>query len=183
MPDRFIRRALVTGLVTVSLAGCASAPKLTAPLTVPRSVPFAASAGVTDEVRNECLLESNLAEHLRSALSDKYQTVSQADRITSTTPGRTLTAKITQILAPGGGAYSGPKNFTVEGVLRDNGRVIGSFTARRERVSVPRPGTVAVGPSASTCGILLQLSKTMSKDIAQWAREPTMNAQLGFKLF
>lgn len=176
-------RTAWVALIALALVGCASSPTLTTPLTLTRTIPFAASAGVSDEVRNECLLESNLAEHLRTALSGEYQTVNMADRITPTTPGRTLTAKITQILAPGGGAYSGPKNFTVEGVLRDNGRVIGSFTAKRERVSVPRPGTVAVGPNASTCGILLQLSKTMSKDIAQWAREPTMNAQLGFKLF
>lgn len=182
MPDRRFR-PLLTALAALMLTSCATGSKLTAPLTVVRTVPFAASAGVTNEVRETCGLESNFAEHLRSALNDEYVTVTQAERITPTTAGRTLSAKITHILAPGGGAYSGPKNFTVEGVLRDNGRVVGSFTATREAINAPRPGSVAVSPTASTCGQLLQISKMISKDIASWARQPTMNAKLGHKLF
>lgn len=176
-------RPLLTAVTALTLAGCAAGSKLSAPLTVVRTVPFAASAGVTNEVREECGLESNFAEHLRSALSSEYEVVVQAERIAPTTPGRTLSAKITQILAPGGGTYSGPKNFTVEGVLRDNGRVVGSFTAMREVINVPRPSSVAVGPNASNCGQLLQISKQISKDIAGWARTPTMNTKLGYKPF
>jgi hypothetical protein len=166
------RRTLLIAATAFGLGSCASGPALTTPIMLPRTVPFAANAGATDAVRNECLLESNFAEHLRAALGSEYQTVTQAERITPTTPGRTLTARISQVQASGGGGTS----FTVDGVLRDNGRVIGSFTARREK-----PGAASGAAGASRCGQLFQLSKQISQDIAEWARTPRMNAQLGTK--
>jgi hypothetical protein len=155
-------------VLATALAGCAGTPGTETKLTLPRSVPFAATAGVSDAVRDECRLETNFAEQLRTALAGEYSAIQQVERVSPATPGRTLTARITHLQASGPTA-----SFTVDGVLRDNGKVIGSFTARREK-----PGAAT---GASRCGPLFQISKQMSLDIARWVREPQMNAQLGTK--
>ena len=164
--------------IGLGLAGCASGPALTTPITLPRSVPFAASARASETLRDECLLESNLAEHLRNAMGAEFRNITQVERITPATPGRTLTARISRVLMRSGGQANRFTSMAVEGVMRDNGRVIGSFSAYREKIDAAA-GSAAT--RAGSCGQLLQLSKLVSQDIARWAREPRMNAMLGDK--
>jgi len=162
---------VLVSLFTLLLTACASGPASSTPITVLRAIPFASKAEASSIVRNECLLENNLAEQLRAALTGEYTTVTVLDRITPATPGRTLTARITQVVT----LVNGDTTLTVDGVLRENGRVIGSFTARQARPAT-RPGA-----STSQCGSLLQISRVLGREIAAWSRQPSMNAQLASK--
>ena len=60
--------------------------------------------------------------------------------------------------APGGGGYSGSKNVEVEGELRENGEVIGSFTIDRSALFGMTPGT---------CSMLKRVSKKIGEEVAE----------------
>jgi hypothetical protein len=63
--------------------------------------------------------------------------------------------------------------MTVEGVLRDNGREIGSFTAIRYS------GGGVFGGYKGTCAIVGRCAKTLGKDIANWLENPQKGSKLG----
>jgi hypothetical protein len=84
-----------------------------------------------------------------------------------------LELTISQVHAPGGGAFSGAKSMTVKGVLRDNGKEIGSFTATRYS------GGGVFGGYKGTCAIVGRCAKAIGKDIAQWLEDPKKGSELG----
>ena len=84
--------------------------------------------------------------------------------------GRVLALEITEVHAPGGGAFSGPKWMSVKGELFDNGKQIGSFRAKRLSTGG------AFGGFKGTCAIIGRCSKTLGSDIAGWLGSPTPNA-------
>ena len=87
--------------------------------------------------------------------------------------GRVLEMEITEVHAPGGGAFSGAKWMTVNGNLYDRGKSIGSFRAKRYSTGG------AFGGFKGTCAIIGRCSKAIGDDIARWMAAPTPNANLG----
>jgi len=75
--------------------------------------------------------------------------------------------------APGGGAFSGPKWMSVRGALHENGKVIGSFCAKRINGGGP------FGQFKGTCAIVGRSAKVIGRDIAGWLEKPTQDAKLG----
>jgi hypothetical protein len=137
-------------------------------ITVPKKVPYSKDVHIPDAVRAECGLEQKTAEYVRDALGGKFDKVSVADSVSGSTPGKALSLKITSVLAPGGGAWSGPKSVTVEGTLYDGGKTIGSFTARRHTTR-----------GHGTCGMLQRDAKEIADDISKWIGSPGMGDKLG----
>lgn len=148
-------------------------------VTIMKVAVYSPSARPTEAVRKECQLDTKVPNYIGSYAKRHFDQVAFADSVSPTTPGKVMTAKITHILAPGGGAYSGPKALSIEGVLRDNGKVIGTFTARRQVLAYVRPGVVVIGAGASTCGLMDKVAKELGKDVAQWLQAPSMNSKLG----
>lgn len=87
--------------------------------------------------------------------------------------GKLLSVKITGLVGPGGGAWSGAKQVTIDGVLTENGKTLGTFKGMR----VSGGGTF--GAYKGTCSILGRCVKALGKDVAGWLKAPTMNARLG----
>ncbi|MDJ0789643.1 MAG: hypothetical protein QNK05_22845 [Myxococcota bacterium] len=85
--------------------------------------------------------------------------------------GTGLHLEITDLHAPGGGAFTGPKWATVLGELKRGGKVVGSFTAKRF--------TTGFGSFAGTCEIVAKLADTMGQDIADWLANPMQDSLLG----
>lgn len=137
-------------------------------ITVPKKVPFEKGIHVPDAVRAECGLEQKTAEQVRAALGGKFDTVNVAESVSSKTAGKALDMKITNVLAPGGGPWSGPKSVEVRGTLWENGKQLGSFTARR---NTTRGG--------GTCGMLERDAKEIAVDIAKWIESPGKGDRLG----
>ena len=81
--------------------------------------------------------------------------------------------EITEVHAPGGGAFSGPKWMSVKGELYDRGKQIGSFRAKRYSTGG------AFGAFKGSCAIIGRCTKAIGQDIAGWLGAPTQNAQLG----
>jgi hypothetical protein len=128
-------------------------------------------------VRSECQLETKLPQYLAERGRKHFDNVVLADNIGPSSKGRTLSIKILHVLGAGGGVYSGPKSMTIDGVLRENGKVAGTFTASEHFFVRPQPGTIYIG--SGTCKMLDKVSKKLAVDVMRWMEKPTMNAKLG----
>ena len=136
-------------------------------LSIAKKAPFEKGIHIPEAVRAECALEQKVADYVREAVSGEHQ-VQVVDSISVKTAGRALGLTITSVLAPGGGPWSGPKSVTVKGVLWDNGKQIGNFTARRHTTG-----------GGGTCGMLARDAKEIAHDIAKWLGSPGKDDMLG----
>lgn len=133
-----------------------------AAVQVARSIPFAADAGASGNVQSECQLQTLVPAAIQQAGGDVQIVDAPAKG------GRWLELTITQVHAPGGGLFSGPKWMTVSGKLHDRGRVTGSFRASRHS-----------GALKSTCGTLARVATVIGENVAGWLTAPSMDAVLG----
>jgi hypothetical protein len=137
-------------------------------LTIPIRVPIQEGLNVPNAVLVECDLERKLSKYLASEAKGPYKKVIMLPTVSAETPGHTLDIHITQVLAPGGGKWSGPKVLTVAGTLYDNGKVLGTFVAKRQ-----------THKGRHTCGMLQNDADSIAEDIGDWLKKPTMEAKLG----
>lgn len=137
-------------------------------LTVPKKITFQKGASIPDAVRKECGLEEKAAEAVRNDMTGRFDKVVSADSVSAKTTGKALEMHITGVLAPGGGAWSGPKTVTIKGTLWENGKALGNFTATR--------GTTR---GHGTCGMLERDAKAIAGDIGNWMLAPGKDALLG----
>jgi len=82
-----------------------------------------------------------------------------------------LKVEIIDILANGGGFYSGPKIVEIKGTLEKNGKAVASFKARRR--SFP------IGIPRSTCNIVGRDTYALGTDMTTWLKKPVDGATLG----
>jgi hypothetical protein len=164
---RWIERALLIPVLCTPLAGLAAGT-----LNLQDYALYDKSISVSPAIRAECGLEGKVVGYVQSSARgfDKVVLVSDA---TKAGTGKSLAMKITGVTGVGGGAWSGAKYLTIEGILRENGKVTGTFLATR--VS----GGGAFGAYKGTCAILDRCAKTLGTDVASWLQNPVMNARLG----
>lgn len=167
-----MRLVTLNFLATVFIFCVAAAPATAETYTLSSAVPFAEGSGASDEVESECKLESKLPGFIKSA-AKRGITVVLTDESLDDVEGKVLFIEISNVLGTGGGAWSGPKTVSAKGELREAGEVIGSFTATRYSTGG------AFGGFKGTCSILGRCVKSMGKDIANWLKNPTMDAGLG----
>ena len=137
---------------------------------IQRSIPFASTAQVPAAVKESCQLQTKLADFISQSAGGSVQIV---DGALNRKLGRVLEMEITDVHAPGGGAFSGPKWMSVKGELFDRGRQIGSFRAKRYSTGG------AFGGFKGTCSIIGRCTKALGEDIARWLAAPSMNAEIG----
>ncbi|MDJ0785687.1 MAG: hypothetical protein QNK05_02695 [Myxococcota bacterium] len=129
-----------------------------------REIPF--KSAVPKAVREECELQTKVPSFLA-----EYS--SQVKLVDGLGKGRKIEMAITEVHAPGGGAFSGPKWLEVTGTLSENGKKLGSFRAKRFSTGG------AFATFKGTCSIIGRTTRAIGQDIATWLEEPTMNAELG----
>lgn len=147
----------------VAFVGLLATTTAHAATQIARNVPIASYAGATGAVQNECQLQTRVPNAIAQAASD----VVLVDE-----PGgaRWLELEITEVFAPGGGPFSGPKLMTVSGKLHEGGKVVGTFRAKRLSTG---------GFVKGTCATLGGCATAIGRDIAAWLQAPTMDAKLG----
>jgi hypothetical protein len=167
-----IRRLNVAGALLAAAAllllAAGSAPAGEQEIKVMSSIPFEDGKAASQKVQDECELQTKVP-HFLDAYSDRVELIEGA----LGKSGRVLELAISQVHAPGGGAFSGAKSMTVKGVLRENGKEIGSFTATRYS------GGGVFGGYKGTCAIVGRCAKAIGKDIAQWLEDPKKGSELG----
>jgi len=156
-------RGTFVGLLGLLVAGAASGESVQ---VAPRA-PFAEGSRATAAVKEQCGLETKVpalvAEASSLAALAEGETGSEA---------RVLSLRITEVQAPGGGMFSGPKWLEVSGTLREGGRDVASFRAKRLTTGGPFGG-------GGTCGMLGKCAQAIAGDVALWLESPTPGAELG----
>lgn len=137
-------------------------------LNIPIRVPIAEGVNVPNAVLVECEVERKLAKSLASEAKGPYKKVIMKPAISAETPEHALDIKITAMLATGGGRYTGPKSLTAEGTLYAEGKIIGTFVARRHTKR-----------GKHTCRMLNRNAEEIAEDIGKWLKKPIMDARLG----
>ena len=158
----------------VALVGIAALPLIAGAgsqnVVMLRAVPFADDAFVRPAVRDECKLETRVADYIVAASGGAVSTVGE---LTGNGKAAVLDVQITDTTESGNAFAGRHKSLTLQGELRENGKVVGSFLARRSTM-----GGV-FGGYRSNCSFLARCAKTLGRDVAQWLRNPSMNARLG----
>ncbi len=162
---------ILVGLIAAA-AGAALLPMFAAAgngqTVILSQVPFAENAMVRSEVRDQCQLDSKVPAYIVQSASGQIIT---AHELPGT--GRTLEIEIVDA-AEQGNAFTGrAKSLTLSGELREKGKVVGSFRARRSTT-----GGV-FGQYKGNCSFFYRCAKTLGRDVAQWLNNPTMNARIG----
>ena len=152
------------GLVSFASVCFLSVSAANAATQIARSIPFEASAGASGVVQQECQLQTSVPAAIQQAGAD----VTLVD--TPAKNGRWLELSISEVHAPGGGPFSGPKWMAVSGKLFDRGKMLGSFRAKR----VSTGGFVR-----GTCSTLGRCVQAIGQDIAGWLAAPSLNAEIG----
>lgn len=134
---------------------------------VASATPFSEGANVPEKVKAEC----GLAAKLPAAIQQSAD-VELVDKV-DTKAASALELAITEVHAPGGGAFSGPKWMEVQGKLYESGKLVGTFRAKRYST-----GGV-FGGFKGTCPIIGRCAQVIGKDIGQWLQAPAMNSELG----
>jgi hypothetical protein len=133
-----------------------------------RVIPFSEGSQIADKIRSECQLQTQVPHFLDQ--QSKQVTLVDAD------PGKAglvLELSIEEVFAPGGGAWSGPKWMAVVGTLREDGREIARFRAKR------LSGGGMFAGYKGTCAIVGRCAKAIGSDIATWLEKPEDGAHLG----
>ncbi len=133
-------------------------------LTIASPVDFKAGIMVSDAVKAECELLTKVPMYIKQ-FAEKTSSVKLAEGSIGK-KGRVLRVTIEDVLVSG---FGGPKALTIAGSLRENGKLIGTITARRTTMGGP------FGAFTGVCGLLSRCAKTLGKDLAEWLEAPAMD--------
>jgi hypothetical protein len=123
----------------------------------------ATTSTIPPRVKQECSVQKDLSEAVVANAADA--------KLASGKPrsGLYLDLVITEVHAPGGGMFSGPKWIEARGTLQRGGKKLRSFRARRQ----------SGGPFSGTCGLLAKVTSAMGQDIAGWLADESAGSLLG----
>ncbi len=133
---------------------------------IPAEVPYHSDTIAPSKVRAECDLGAKVANFIRKYNRDVEVSDNPAE-------GHYVDMSITQVHAPGGGAWSGPKWMEVTGTLMKDGITVASFRAKRFSTGGAFAGF------KGTCAIIGRCTKAIGKDIGEWLKDPRDGAELG----
>jgi hypothetical protein len=161
--------------VVVFLVYFLAAPALPAmeKLYVQDPVVIDQDASIDPAVRESCKLDARLPFFLYQKINSKFEVI-PAKTPEDAADAKMLTLVIQNVQGDASsGAWFGRKGVTLRGTLRESGKVIGSFNARR------RSTGGALGPFKDGCAIFERCAKELADDVAEWLEKPRMDAWLG----
>ncbi len=146
----------------------------TDPITMAKPVPYADEAVIAGKIKKECDLQNQLAAYTEEyAREDHNITVKFADAVQADSAGMVLDVHIRDAVSEGNPFIGHRKSTLVAGKLYRDAELIGSFVGRRNSMGG------AFGGYKGSCSVLGRTVKALGKDIADWLKSPTMDAQLG----
>ncbi len=167
--------ALLSSVLSAGCAGLDTGGPSARSLIIKKTAAYEEGGDIRRNIKEECELEERLPSVIRKYAERHYDAIYMMDRIPPVTPAKVLTLKISGVSAEKSkGILFGQNTLTVEGILTQNGNVIGSFTDFR--VMGKRPMTEGY---RGICYLLNRSAKRVGKDIGGWLAKPSMNATLG----
>jgi hypothetical protein len=142
-------------------------------LTILKPVGFAERSFVRDAVRKECQLQDKLPQFIAEYAKGDFGEITFLDGAGGgDAPGKVLFVEITEVNESGNAWTGRSKALAIEGELREDGKVIGSFRSRR----ATQGG--AFGGYKGACSFLGRCAKALGKDVAEWLKNPEMNSTI-----
>lgn len=142
-------------------------------VTLKTPIEFENRGEVRDAVLEECRLQEKLQQFITEYSAARNITIEPSNGPVDGASGKVLVIRITDVYAPGGGAYSGGKAVTIEGELTEGGAALGSLRARR--IS----GGGAFAAFKGTCDILGRDVQTLGEDVSRFLTDPGENVRMG----
>ena len=139
----------------------------TPPIPNPSALPYESGIQVRPAIRRECNLERRVADEIASEIDGQFSAMKRVPLANAETPGLVLGMKIINVEG-GVGAARGHKTLTVAGVLYEDGKKIGDFTATRRTKN-----------GRHTCRMLWENIEDIAEDVSRWMQAPTLDAYLG----
>lgn len=171
-PKGFVSRVLCTALC----AAGASLPLLAqaaGAITVQKLAPFDPDLTVPAAVKLECGLTKKIPAYVEQNAKGGFDKITMVDKTSAATPGQSLSMTIVGLSGFAGGVHTGTKHIIIEGTLWENGKVKGTFRAKRKT-------GVSWGPGyTGTCKLLDRCAKSLGKDVAKWLENPGKDSKLG----
>ena len=165
----YTKHLLKSGLIGLLFCGQALAETV----VIDDKVGFAKGASIKSAVRNECGLEDKFANFLEQYISDAGMTVVRASSDAAKGVSKRLHVEIDRVGGAGGGGWTGGKMVHAVGTLKENGKIIGSFSVQRSSSGG------AFGAFKGTCSLMGRDVKSMARDVSEWITSPTKDARLG----
>ena len=163
-----------TWMLCISMGLLAGGAIAADPILVAKPVPFADDAMIAGKIKKECDIQNQLADYLEEyAREEQDLEVKFASVLSTDASGTVLDLQIKDAVSEGNPFIGHRKSTLVAGKLYRDGELIGSFGARRNSM-----GGAFAGYKGS-CSVLGRTVKALGKDIAEWLKSPTMDAQLG----
>ena len=171
-PRAFISRVLCAAL----FAGGAGLPLTTqaaGSITIQKLAPYDPDLSVPAAVKLECELAKKIPAYTEANAKGNFERIIVADKVSAATPGQSLAMTIVGLGGAAGGVHTGTKHIIIEGTLWENGKVKGTFRAKRKT-------GVSWGPGyTGTCKLLDRCAKSLGKDVAKWLENPGKDSKLG----
>jgi hypothetical protein len=142
-------------------------------VTLKTPIEFESRGEVRDAVLEECRLQEKLQQFITEFGATRNITIEPSNGPVDGASGKVLVVRITDVYAPGGGAYSGGKAVTIEAELTENGSSLGDLRARR----ISGGGAFAV--FKGTCDILGRDVRTLGDDVSRFLTDPGENVRMG----
>lgn len=148
------------------------------PIAIPTLIPYAEKAEVRSSIREDCGLGTKLSKQiLQRSLKKKRVSVIRVGnpaegRNGEGPPRRNLDLRITDAIETVGGLLP-TYSLSIDGVLKEDGRVVGTFVGTRF-------GRASFIPfRRGDCAVLAEAVRLISKDVVKWMRKPRLDARLG----
>jgi hypothetical protein len=143
------------------------------PVATPRVAQYGEDSVIAGKVKRECAVDEQIPEYVAEYGKSKRIDVQLVDSADQSTAGRVLLVRILDAQSDGNAFLGHHKSITVKGKLFQDGRVVGSFTARRNSMGG------AFGGFKGSCTVLERTAKALGRDIAEWLVEPGEDSLLG----
>lgn len=142
-------------------------------VTILKKVPFEEPDEIRSAVREECQLQTKLPRFVKKFGEENNLNVHLVDDLSEAQTEHVLKMTITQVHAPGGGAFSGAKWMVGDATLLKNGQRVSGAKSKRYSTG----GLFAA--YKGTCDIVGRCSEAIGEDFATWLTDPTDGARLG----
>lgn len=139
-------------------------------IKVQRTIPYAEDNDISDNIKTECSLGTQLADFIKQHAGTPVELV---EGELNTASGRVLEVTITDAVSMGN-AWLGHQKFAkIKGTLYEDGKKVASFKARRNSM-----GGAFAGFKGS-CSVLGRTVDVLGQDVGGWLKNPRDGATLG----
>ena len=134
-------------------------------------IPYANRDEIRDSTREDCGLGTKLSRQIVDRSEKRGLTLKRVGNLADSEEARVLSVRITDALGSGGMLPS--TSISIDGVLKQDAKVVGTFVATR----FAKAGFLPF--MTSECSVFSKAVKLLAEDVSKWLENPSLDARLG----